>query len=160
MLYLVWTYCLIFHNICPLDRYYYSIHTVCLNLEDKWSTCYTLSELIAWFFIISVFWTDIIFHCRDSVFTTKRSKKWCDYVYRLTIFFVGSDTLIAWTVWLRINATYVLLYVVVSNYLSFRWKLYLITETLSCVVSQIIYTFWQMLYDNLSLFISHTRSIR
>ena len=91
MLYLVWTYCFIFHNICPLDRYYYSIHTVCLNSEDKRSTCYTLSELIAWFFIISVFWTDIIFHCRDSVFTTKHFKKWCDYVYRLTIFFCGIE---------------------------------------------------------------------
>jgi hypothetical protein len=120
-----------------------------------------LSELLAWFFIISVFWTDIIFHCRDSVFTSKRSKKWCDYVYRLTIFFfVGSDTLIAWTAWLWMNATYVLSYVVVSNYLSFWQELYLITETLSCVVSRIIYNFWQVPYDNLFLFVSHTRSNR
>jgi hypothetical protein len=88
MLYFVWTYCLIFHNICLLDKYYISIQRVCLNLEDEWNICYTLSELIAWFFIISVFWTDIIFQCRDSVWTTKH-KKCCDYFYTLTIFYFG-----------------------------------------------------------------------
>jgi hypothetical protein len=39
---------LIFHNICLLDRYYISIQRVCLSLEDKWNTFYTLSEL--WLF--------------------------------------------------------------------------------------------------------------
>ena len=104
---------------------------LCLNLEDKSNTCYTLSELIVWFFIISVLWTNIIFQCRDSVWTTKHIKNAVIIFTNWQYFILGSNTLIVYVGWSRINATFVILSVVVSKYLSFRQILYLTTETLS-----------------------------
>ena len=106
------------------------IHAIlCLNLEDEWNTCYTLSEFIVWFFIISVFWTNIVFQCRDSVWTTKHKNAVIIFT-NWQYFILGSKKLTVCVGWSRINATFVLLSVVVSKYLSFRWILYLTTETL------------------------------
>ena len=100
---------------------------VCLNLKDEWNT---LSEFIVWFFIISVFWTNIIFQYRDSVWTTKHIKNDVIIFTNWHYFILGSNTLSVCVGWSRINATFVQLSVVVSKYLSFRRILYLTTETL------------------------------
>ena len=107
------------------------IHAIlCLNLKDESNTCYTLSELIVWFFIISVFWTNIIFQCRDSVWTTKHIKNAVIIFINWQYFILGSNTLIVCVGWSRINATFAILSVVVSKYVCSRQILYLTTETL------------------------------
>ena len=109
---------------------FFRISVFWVNLEDERNTCYTLSEFIVWFFIISAFWTNIIFQCRDSVWTTKHIKNAVIIFIDWQYYILGSNTLIVCIGWSRINATFVLLSVVVSKYLSFRRMSYLITETL------------------------------
>jgi hypothetical protein len=112
--------------------------SIIILLEAEYSCCLCwLSEkrtpLLFYnvsFFIISVFWTNIIFQYRDSVWTTKYIKNAVIIFINWQYFILGSNTLTVCVSWSRINAPFVLLYVVVSKYLSFRPILYLITETL------------------------------
>ena len=50
MLYFVWTYCLIFHNFCPLDKYYISMQRFCLNNKTYKKCCDYFYKLTIFYF--------------------------------------------------------------------------------------------------------------